>query len=70
MLINPLSEVIEEIKNKHPNNSWLHSKLSELYSEIQELWQDRNRLVHDLSKARDTINRLQAELDVSRLPKD
>ena len=70
MLINPLSEVIEEIKNKHPNNSWLHSKLFELYSEIQELWQDRNRLVHDLSKARDTINRLRAELDVSRLPKD
>ena len=70
MLINPLSEIIEEIKNKHPNNSWLHSKLSELDTEIQEIWQDRNRLVIELSKARDTINRLQVDLDVSRLPKD
>ena len=70
MLINPLSEVIEEIKNKHPNNSWLHSKLSELDTEIQELWQDRNRLVHELSKARDTINKLRAELELSRHPKD
>ena len=70
MLINPLSEIIEEIKNKYPNNSWLHAKLSELDIEIQEIWQDRNRLVLELSKARDTINRLQVDLDVSRLPKD
>ena len=70
MLINPLSDIIEEIKNKHPNNSWLHSKLSEIDTEIQEIWQDRNRLVLELSKAKDTINRLQVDLDVSRLLKE
>jgi hypothetical protein len=58
-----MSDIIKEIVNKFPHNTWLQMKLAELDIEVTEISQDRNRLVSELSKARSTINRLRAEID-------
>lgn len=58
-----MNEIIKEIIEKFPNNSWLGSKLAELDSEITDLESDRNRLVSELSKAKMTINRLRGGLE-------
>lgn len=39
-----LSKTITEITNKHPNDTWLKLKLSELDAEIADINADRNRL--------------------------
>lgn len=58
-----MSEIIKEIVNKYPHNAWLQMKMAELDIEMAEIRRDRNRLVNELSKARNTINRLRAEID-------
>jgi predicted nucleic acid-binding Zn-ribbon protein len=58
-----MNEIIKEIVKKYPNNTWLQMKLAELDIEFAEINQDRNRLVSALSNARNTINRLRAQID-------
>jgi hypothetical protein len=57
------NEIIKEIIQKNPNNTWLKMKLIELDLEITEINKDRNRLVSELSKARTEINLLRAGLE-------
>lgn len=58
-----MNEIINEIIEKYPNNSWLKNKLVELDLEISEIENDRNRLVYELSKSKTLINRLRAGLE-------
>jgi len=58
-----MNEIIKEIVKKYPNNTWLQMKLAELDIEFAEINQDRNRLVSILSKARNAINQLRAQID-------
>ena len=57
------SEISTEIVEKYPTNAWLQMKMAELDMEIAESHHDRVRLITELSKARDMINRLRAGLD-------
>jgi hypothetical protein len=54
------STTITEIANRRPHDAWLQMKLLELETEIADISADRNRLIIELSRARNTINRLMA----------
>jgi uncharacterized protein YlxW (UPF0749 family) len=66
-----MNEIIQEILKKYgeyptgqfPHIEWLKARLLELDEEIESIQQDRNRLLSELCKARNTINQLQAEMD-------
>ena len=66
-----MNEIIQEILKKYgeypssrfPHIEWLKGRLLDLDSEIDELHRDRNRLISELSKARDTINRLRSGIE-------
>ncbi|WP_218188073.1 hypothetical protein, partial [Desulfosarcina cetonica] len=68
-----MNEIIQEILKKYgkypsdlfPHIEWLKKRLLDLDSEIDELHQDRNRLLTELSKARNIINRLRAGIECS-----
>ena len=51
---------ITEISNKRPNDTWLQKKLSELEAEMAVINADRNRLILELSRARNEIYQLLA----------
>ena len=55
-----LSTTITEIANKRTHDAWLQIKLSEIEAEIADISADRNRLIIELSRARNTINQLLA----------
>jgi len=55
-----ISATITEISNKRPHDAWLKAKLSELEAEIEDISTDRNRLIIELSRARNQIHRLLA----------
>jgi hypothetical protein len=63
-----MNEIIQEIFKKYgefpsgqfPHIEWLKGRLLELDEEIEQIQQDHNRLLSELCKARNTINRLQA----------
>jgi outer membrane murein-binding lipoprotein Lpp len=46
-----------------PHIEWLKKRLLDLDAEIDELHRDRNRMLSELSKARNTINRLRAGIE-------
>ena len=58
-----MNDLIAEIKAKYPNDAWLRMKLAELDLEITEIRNDRNRLVEELSKCGNLVNRLRAGLE-------
>ena len=66
-----MNEIIQEILTKYgespsdrfPHIEWLKKRLLDLDSEIDVLHQDRNRMLSELSKARNTINRLRAGIE-------
>ena len=66
-----MNEKIQEILKKYgeypsdrfPHIEWLKGRLLELDSEIDEIRQDRDRLLSELCKARDLINRLRAGIE-------
>lgn len=58
-----MSKIIKKIVKKYPHDAWLQMKLAELNIEFDEISRDRNRLVSELGNARNTINRLRAEID-------
>ncbi len=51
---------ITDIAKNRPHDAWLQIKLSELEAEIADISNDCNRLLSELCKARNTINRLRA----------
>ena len=55
-----MSTTITEIANRRPHDAWLKIKLSELETEIADISADRNRLIIELSRARNQIHRLLA----------
>ena len=63
-----MNEIIQEIFKKYgeypsgqlPQIEWLKGRLLDLDEEIEQIQQDRNRLLSELCKARNTINRLRA----------
>jgi hypothetical protein len=55
-----MSTTITEIANKRPHDTWLKLKLSELEAEMADITADRNRLIIELSRARNQIYRLLA----------
>lgn len=66
-----MNEIIQEILKKYgeypsgqfPHIEWLKERMVELDEEIDKIQQDRNRLLSELCKARNTINRLRADMD-------
>ena len=46
-----------------PPRAWLQMKLSELDAEMADILADRNRLIIELSRARNTINQLLAGIE-------
>jgi hypothetical protein len=66
-----MNEIIQEILKKYgetpsdrfPHIGWLKGRLLDLDEEIDEIQRDRNRLLSELCKARNTINRLRAEME-------
>jgi len=69
--LSPMNEIIQEVLKKYgefpsdrlPHIEWLKGRLLDLDSEIDEIRQDRERLLSELCKARDTINRLRAGIE-------
>jgi hypothetical protein len=65
-----MNETIQEILEKYgeypscqfPHIEWLKKRLLELDSEIEEICQGRNRLLSELCRSRDMVNRLRAGL--------
>jgi predicted nucleic acid-binding Zn-ribbon protein len=66
-----MNETIQEILKKYgeypsgefPHIEWLKGRLLDLDEEIDQIQEDRNRLLSDLCKARNKINRLEADMD-------
>lgn len=55
-------EIINAISKHFPNHTWLQRVLAELDLEVMEVKADRNRLLKELSRARNEIYRLRAGL--------
>ena len=66
-----MNEIIQEILKKYgeypsatfPHIEWLKARLIDLDLEIEDLHRDRNRLLSELCKSRNTINRLRAGIE-------
>ena len=59
------SPTIAEIAKRRPHDTWLQKKLADLDLEMADLCADRNRLITELSRARNAINHFRAGLDVA-----
>ena len=59
------STTIIEIAHNRPYDAWLQTKLSELDVEMAKINEDRNRLIVELSRARNQIYRLLAGIQDS-----
>lgn len=53
-----ISTTLTEIAKRRHHDAWLQTKLSELEAEIANISADRNRLIFELSRARNKIYRL------------
>jgi hypothetical protein len=66
-----MNEIIQEIFKKYgeypssqfPHIEWLKGRMLDIDEEIEDIQQDRNRLLSELCKTRNTINRLRAGLE-------
>lgn len=57
------NDIIQSIIRKFPSHAWLQMNLAELDAEIADMQADRNRLIKELSRARNEIHRLRAGLE-------